>query len=148
MAEQKSKNKRRRGLPIPIVLIVLLGTNVAIVAALTIYALTVQKINLFGGQYQDTQFSITSWDTKIKGKNKVTVDVTVKNTDSSAHVADVTVQLLDSSGNIINIGGDMESTQSTGSLAGGASVTLTFTFMGTGLVSQYDSPLVIVKQTS
>jgi hypothetical protein len=103
----------------------------------------IEKINIWGGQIQDTNFDVTGIDTKVKGPNKIEITLTLKNLDTTAHSATVTLQLLDSNGNVI-----VENTQQTGSVAGGAEWTYTFSFTQSNLVSAYDRPFLQVKQTS
>lgn len=119
--------------------VAILGTALA----LTITPFQIEKINLFGTQIQDTDFSLQEYNTKVKGKNRVDITLTIKNEDTAPHFANVTVQLLDTAGDVI-----LEQTAATGEVLGGDSWTHTFVFQQTGLVEAYDSSLVIIDQSS
>jgi hypothetical protein len=139
----------KRSMPLWLVLVVIISTTFATVGAITIYLSTFERINLFAGVYQNTDFTILSQDTSFKGKNGVTIKLTLKNIDSAIHSADVTVQLLDSSGDIITIGSvEMSDMLQTGSVAGLGTVVLTYNFRETGLVALFDSQFIIIKQVS
>jgi hypothetical protein len=103
----------------------------------------IEKISIWGGQIQDTNFALVNIDTKVKGPHRIDIDLELANTDSAPHSARVTLQLLDSGGNVI-----AEATQLTGTVAGGAHWTTTFTFTATNIVSSYDRPFLVVKQLS
>lgn len=145
---KKNIKLAKRTIPLWLVLFLIFSSVSVTIFAFTITALSIQKINLFGGQYQDTSFSITATDTRFKGKNKIVITVDVKNTDVEIHSCTVTIQLLDNSGNIINIIGDIESSQDIVDLAGDATQQLTFTFTANGLVAQFNQSLIIIKQTA
>ena len=130
--------------PIWLAAILVVASCFATAAALTIYSTQVERINIWGGQIQDTDFSITELSTKIKGKHRIDISITIKNEDATnVHSANVTIQLLDSNGDIL-----VEQTVSTGDVAAGGTWSYTFNFHQTNLVSQYDSPFVIIRQTS
>jgi hypothetical protein len=132
-----------RRVPLIGVIAILLLSTIITVSALTIYSSTIEKINIWGGQIQDTDFTLDSTSSKVKGQNKVEVTIEVTNSDSvDPHEADVTVQLLDSSGDLL-----IEETKSTGSVAASATWTSMYILILTDLVSLYDAPYVIVYQT-
>ena len=133
-----------RRVPLIGVIAILFLSTVVTVAALTIYASSVEKINIWGGQVQDTDFTLDSTSTKIKGKNKIEVTVTITNSDdSNPHTASVTVQLLDAAGDIL-----VEETIATGSVLASATWSDTFVLTAEELVASYDSPYVIIYQTA
>jgi hypothetical protein len=133
----------KREVPVWVAVLLMVLAICVTAYALTIRALQIEKINVWGGQIQDTNFDVTGIDTKFKGPNKVEVTLTLKNLDTAAHSATVTLQLLDSNGNVI-----VEDTQQTGNVAGGAEWTYTFSFTQPSLVSAYDRPFLQVKQLS
>jgi len=122
--------------------VILVLSLVSTATALTVQSMS-EKMNIWSGTTQNTNFGLTQLEAKIKGKNKVDIKVALLNTDTAAHSANVTIQLLDSSGDVI-----LEQDATTGSVNGGASWTSTLSFTQAGLVSQYSEALVIVKQTS
>ncbi len=133
----------KKAVPAWLVIVLVLSAVVGTTLALTIKALTIEKINIWGGQIQDTNFDIIEIDTKIKGPNKIDISITLRNTDAATHSARVTLQLLDDNDNVI-----VEATQLTGDVAGGATWTYTFSFSQQGLVSEYNRPFLVVKQLS
>jgi hypothetical protein len=132
----------RKSVPLWLVVVLLVAMSIGTVTALTILALQIEKINIWGGRYQDTDFAVVNFETKIKGPHKIEITVTLKNTDTATHSGDVTVQLLDMNGDII-----LEQTQNTGDVAGGETWSYTFTFRQDNLVEQYDRPFLVVRQT-
>lgn len=119
----------------------LLG-SMGTVAALSTTGLATEKITLLSGEVADSDFIRQSYDTQVKGQQKVDVDLTLENTDSTSHSANVTVQLLDSSGAIL-----VESTKQTGSIAGGDTYSDRWTFQADNLTSQYAETYIIIDQT-
>jgi hypothetical protein len=114
---------------------------VSVAAALTINSIT-ERLGLWQSSFEDTSFAIQSFRLNPKGANRVEVPLTLRNTDTAAHTANVTVQLLDASGNVI-----AEQTQSTGSVAANGLWSYTFIFTGSGITSQVQSVMIIVRQT-
>jgi len=136
--------KVRRSVPLWLVIVLLLATVTLTATALTVWMLQVERINIWEGQIQDTDFTVIEIDTKIKGKHRIDITLALKNNDASnTHSADVTVQLLDSNGNVI-----LEQTVNTGDVVAGGTWSYTFTFTQNNLVSQYDRPFIIVEQGS
>lgn len=133
----------KRSIPLWLVVALLFSSIVITASALTIKTLLVEKINVWGGMIQDTQFNVVSLETKIKGPNKIEIILTIKNDDSSPHSAIVTVQLLDNGNNIIQ-----EETKGTGNVIGGGNWSETYSFLKTDLVSEYSRPFVVIKQLS
>ena len=132
----------KRRVPLWLVILLLLVSTGSTAAALLINTFN-EKISIYSGQVQDSDFQITALETKIKGRNRVDVSLTLKNGDSAnAHSADVTVQLLDSNGDVL-----LEQTENTGNVEASGTWTHTFTFTQQGLVSQYDSTFIVIKQT-
>ena len=119
------------------------GSIVITASALTIKAMMIEKINVWGSTIQDTQFSIVVIDTKIKGPNKIEITLTLKNDDSSTHTATVTVQLLDNNDEII-----LEETKGTGEVGGGGNWSAVYSFTKVGLVAEYTTPFIVIKQLS
>jgi hypothetical protein len=145
------KNIRRKLLKKSVPLWFLLALSLAIMAAIALTIITIgpEKIKIYTGEIADSDFIIDSISTRLKGKNRITITIELRNGDTVAHSADVTVQLLDSNGDIISIDGeDMESTQSTGNIDGGSSITLAFTFTGSNLVRVYHSCMITIYQSS
>jgi len=135
----------KRTVPLWLMLLLLIATSVGITFALEYEALTIQKINLFGGQYQSTQFTIAGWETKIKGKNKVEITVSVRNTGATANMT-LDIQLLNSSGDIINIAGTDMEYSITASIPADTTKIYKNTFTGSGLVALYSTPQIVIKQ--
>jgi len=149
LRSEKRRNLKTKTVPLWLMIVLVLISTVGTAYALTIIALQIERINIWEGQYQDTDFTITAFKTRLIGKNRVWIRITIKNNDVNVHSANVTVQLLDSSGNLINIGGqDMEQYALTGDVAGGDTWTHLFRFYATDLVSQYNSPFIIIEQQS
>lgn len=113
-------------------------------AALTLSSLETQNITLFGSQTQDSKFNIKSYDTKVKGKQKVDVDLTVHNTDTSnTHRANVTVQLLNATDAVLT-----EKTKDTGDVAADTSLDMTFSYEQADLPENYDETFIVVDDSS
>ena len=121
----------------------------SIATAITVTNLAPEKISIFSGRVQDSDFVIDSVISEPLGRNMVVVFVKIRNTDTVSHSANVTVQLLDENGDIIEINGElMEQTLETGTVNAEESVLLLFTFKATGLVELYDSYQIVIYQTS
>lgn len=132
------------------ILVVLIAciASVALTEALNLFVLTPEKISVGSGAVSDSDFT-TSLNTHFSGVKKITIKVTLLNTDSETHSADVTLSLLDSSGDIINISDeDMTQTLTAADVAGESSTTLNFVFTGAGLVEQYATTSIEVYQIS
>ena len=125
----------KRSLPLWLVVALILSSTLTVATALTIKAAAIEKINIWGGTIQDTQFVLLTSEVNIQGKNKVDVSISIRNGDTSAHVAIVTVQLLDSNGDVI-----LDSAQNTGNVGSGVTWSSTFSFSRGGLVATFDSP--------
>jgi len=141
------KKALKREIPLWSVIVVLAAAG--LVTAITVSTVAPEKISIFSGQVQDSDFVIDSVVSKPLGKNTVIVFVEVRNTDTVSHSANVTVQLLDENGDIIEINDEiMEQTLETGEVNGGETVLLLFTFRATGLVELYCSYQIVIYQTS
>jgi hypothetical protein len=90
--------KRNRRIVATVFVVGLVVGSAGIAAALTMTDLGAEQISLFQSQTEASDLNIQSYDTAVSGEDSVAVDVTLNNTDSSAHEANVTIQLLDSSG--------------------------------------------------
>ncbi len=111
--------------------------------ALTQTTLTTELIEIFTTSYGTTDFSITDFNTKPQGNNKITIDVTVKNNGGAAHYANVTVNLINATGDeFLNL------TQATGSVAASGSITLSFIFTQANVVPDYQDSQIIIDQSS
>jgi len=142
--KRKSRPKRNAfGRRIPaflvILLIIFIMTTVGATAIL-FHTLSVKRIDAFGGQIQGTDFSITDWNIKLKGKKTVEVTVYVYNTDSSQHTANVFAQLLDNAGvllledNVIAV------------IAGTSTWSNKFTFTQEDLVAKFTEAVFYIHQ--
>ena len=130
-----------KSVPIGIVALLLAASVVSTAAALTIRALQIERINIWSGQIQDTDFTITGIETKIKGKHQIEITLTIKNNDeSNQHTAEVVVQLLDSNGEIIVDG------TATLQIEAKGTITQKFKFHKQNLVSQYSQLMVVITQ--
>ena len=130
-----------KSVPIGIVALLLAASVVSTAAALTIRALQIERINIWSGQIQHTDFAITGIETKIKGKHQIEITLTIKNNDeSNQHTAEVVVQLLDSNGEII-----VDGTASLQIEANGT-IMQKFKFHKQNLVSQYSQLMVVITQ--
>ena len=101
---KKQGNKKRMwGLPkwgLAVLILLVLSTSVT--TAIVIKTLSVEQIDVFGGNIQGTSFNITEMTSKLKGKNKVIIDMVIQNTDlANAHSADIEVQLTDNDGSLL-----------------------------------------------
>lgn len=112
-------------------------------AALTLTSLSVERISLFDSRTDDSNFNVDSYDTQVKGKDKVSVDVTVSNTDTTEHAANVTVQVLNETDAVLS-----EETKATGLVAGGDAVSFAYDFQQAGLASDYESSFIVVEDSS
>jgi len=131
---------------IPLWLTVLI-LSASIVATISIVTLAPEKVNIFTGQVEDTDFVVDAVISKPLGRNIVILSVKLRNTDSITHTANVTVQLLNSTGDVIEIDGVlMEQTKQVEAL-GGDTVILIFKFKATGLVEKYETYQIIIYQT-
>jgi len=130
-----------KSVPIGIVALLLAASVVSTAAALTIRALQIERINIWSGQIQDTDFAITGIETKIKGKHQIEITLTIKNNDeSNQHTAEVVVQLLDSNGEIIVDG------TATLQIEAKGTITQKFKFHKQNLASQYSQLMVVITQ--
>jgi|SRR5436309_3562358 len=131
--------------------IVVLSLVIGSAAALVITALTAEKISIFGSSVTNSHFIVTSLSTKLSGQNKITETVTIQNVDTSAHATNVNTQLLDSSNNALTCttpSGDCDIITGSGSILGGASTTISFSFIGTGIVTSYSHAQVVLVDTA
>ena len=131
-------NKSKFVIPLLVISVLVLGT----VTALTITSLTAERINLFGGSVQDTDFTVTNLETQFKGKNIILIDIILTNTDvTNGHSGNLTVQLLDVSGDLL-----IEHSVLTGVVAPSGTYLYNNDFVLSGLVAGYDSTQIIIKQ--
>ncbi len=118
--------------------------SAGVAAGLSLTTLGVEQISLFDSQTAASDLNIQSYDTTVTGADSVDVALNLTNTDATnAHEASVTVQLVDSTGAVI-----AESTQQTGSVAGGGSYSTTYSFTGTDLASNYEETFIVIDQTA
>lgn len=144
--KKDERSTRRHGivvLPLWLLISLVVIPTVMVASGLIIYTFAVQKIELWEGQVQDTDFSVTRFDIKIQGKNRVGVFLELTNIDAATHSANVTLQLLDSLGNVI-----VEDYALTGDVAGAGTWSHNFAFMQNGLVEQYTSHFMVIDQIS
>lgn len=135
----------KREVPLWVVAL-LLAASMA--ATLTVTFLPSEKISIFSGQVQASDFVVDAVISKPLGRNIVVVLVKIRNADSVPHSANVTVQLLDANGDIIEIGGEtMEQTLETGEVEGGGSIILMFRFEAANLVELYETYQIVIYQT-
>lgn len=111
--------------------------------AITFTDLGTEFISVFTSSTADSNFNVDEYRTTVKGSDRLTVRVTLTNTDTVDHSANVTVTLLNSTSAEL-----ASQSQLTGIVAGGDSVTLTYDFQGTGLASEYDSAIISVRDES
>jgi len=108
--------------------------------ALTINSLDAIRVSLWN---EDTDFSITDYNVKHRGPDKVEVYVELTNTDSeNAHSGNVNVQLLDSNGEIL-----LEENEDTGSIITEGTWSNTFIFQQSDITSQLDNVFIEIQQT-
>ncbi|MHA1268088.1 MAG: SLAP domain-containing protein [Candidatus Helarchaeota archaeon] len=130
-----------KSVPIWIVALLLAASVVSTAAALTIRTLQIERINIWSGQIQDTDFTITGIETKMKGKHQIEISLTIKNNDeSNKHTAKIAVQLLDSDGEVVVDGTANLKIEAKGT------VTQEFKFQKENLVSQYSQLMVVITQ--
>lgn len=112
--------------------------------AMTVTLLPTLHISLFSSQITSSEFSITTSGMNINGPNKITVKLTLTNTDTTnSHSADVTVELLNASSDQIT-----NSTQNTGTVSASQSVSLSFVFKAPNIASETTNYFVVVSDTS
>lgn len=142
--KEGKESNRKRLIPIWLVALLIILSSTGTAVAFSMNVLPVEHVSLWSGTTQSSNFNVISEQTSFKGPGKITVSITLKNTDASlAHTANVTVTLLDSSGNsLLNL------TQSTGSILASAQTSMTFTFSQTGLTSSYSSTFVEIMDTA
>lgn len=132
----------RKVIPVWLVIIIILMMGVAVAIAIT--ELPSEHISIFGENIEPSVFSITSYSTSFHGSNKITVKLTLFNTDSTnSHSADVTVYLEAANGDNI-----MNETLPTGTVTAGGSVSLTFVFTQASITAEYNSTFIQIKDTS
>ena len=130
-----------KSVPIWIVALLLAASVVSTAAALTIRTLQIERINIWSGQIQDTDFTITGIETKMKGKHRIEISLTIKNNDeSNKHTAKIAVQLLDSDGEVVVDGTANLTIEAKGT------VTQEFKFHKENLVSQYSQLMAVITQ--
>ena len=130
-----------KSVPIGIVALLLAASIVSTAAALTIRVLQIERINVWSGQIQDTDFTITGIETKIKGKHQIEITLTIKNNDeSNQHTGEIVVQLLDRNGEVIVDGTANLQVEAKGTM------TQKFKFHKENLVNQYAQLMVVITQ--
>jgi len=130
-----------KSVPIGIVALLLVASVVSTAAALTIRVLQIERINVWSGQIQDTDFTITGIETKIKGKHQIEITLTIKNNDeSNQHTGEIVVQLLDRNGEVIVDGTANLQVEAKGT------ITQKFKFHKENLVNQYAQLMVVITQ--
>ncbi|RLI41756.1 hypothetical protein DRO69_11190 [Candidatus Bathyarchaeota archaeon] len=130
-----------KSVPIGIVALLLAASIVSTAAALTIRVLQIERINVWSGQIQDTDFTITRIETKIKGKHQIEITLTIKNNDeSNQHTGEIVVQLLDRNGEVIVDGTANLQVEAKGTIK------QKFKFHKENLVSQYAQLMVVITQ--
>ena len=124
------------------ILVFLLATSLVwTVAVFTIRALQVERVNVWSGQIQDTDFTITGIETKIKGKHRIEITLTIKNNDElNRHIGEIVIRLLDSNGEVIVDGTANLQIEAKGT------ITQKFKFNKQNLVSQYSQLIVVITQ--
>lgn len=141
--EEKEPRPRKRmvSLRFAVLLTVLAVAGTAL--ALNNTLLPIELLETFSTQYAATDFSITTFDTRPAGNNRLTIDVTLQNNGAAPHFANVTVYLLNASGvDFLN------ATQATGAVAPAGSVGLSFVFTQANVVPTYENAMVVVDQSS
>lgn len=126
-----------------VVVVALVAAVAGTATALSFSSLDVQAFELFGSDSSDTDLSITSFEVKVKGEDKVSVDLSAKNQDTTTHRANVTVQVRDSTDAIL-----AEETKATGALAGGGTFSDKWKFDQTDLAVEYDDVFLWIDQSS
>lgn len=125
--------------------LVVLGLVIAGTAvALSLTNLSTQYISLFNAPTASSHFTVSSYDTKVKGHDTVDVSVTVANSDTAAaHTANVYIQLVDSTGAQI-----ANATVATGTVAASSSGSVYHSFSGTNYAVNYDHTFLSIHDTS
>ena len=138
MRKQKDKSVLKRSAPLWAILVVIILCSGG-VAALVIYSVGVERISIWGGEIQDSRFSITSLTTKIKGPNRVDISLVIRNNDISPHSATVAVNLLRENSDLI-----IDATQTVDNLDGENSLVVDYEFRQTGLTVAYDRSFIVI----
>ena len=135
------KEEIKTHIRVGIVVLLLATSLVWTAAAFTIRALQVERINVWSGQIQDTDFTITGIETKIKGKHRIEIIVSIKNNDElNRHIGEIAIRLLDSDGEVIVDGTANLQIEANGT------ITQKFKFHKHDLVSQYSQLIVVITQ--
>ena len=109
--------------------------------AFAIRALQAERINMWSGQIQDTDFTITRIKTEIKGRNRIEITLTIKNNDElNWHIGEIAIRLLDSDGEVIVDGTANLQIEANGT------ITQKFKFHKQNLASQYSQLMVVITQ--
>ena len=134
----------KRSIPIWLVVVLVLVAGVGTSAAMTIGLIPPVHISLFQSQQSASNFNVLSENNQFQGPNKLTVKLTLQNTDvANPHSANVTISILDSSGNEL-----YAEFQLTGTVAASSSIALVFTFSDPGVTASYGSTFVQVTDLS
>ncbi len=141
--KEDSGSKRRRMVSVRLATLIAALAVMGTAVALTQNALPFELLELWNTQYQTTDFSITTFDTKPQGRNKLTIDITLANNDVSTHHANVTVYILNTTGDEL-----ANQTAATGAVAGGGTWSNSFVFNLANVVNDYENSLVVVDQSS
>lgn len=141
--EERGRHYSHRTAAAIVVAIGLLAALAGTAVALTFSSLDLEKMELFGSDSADTDFSTTSFDVKLKGQDKMEVDLTIENMGSSTHHANVTVQVRNTTDAVL-----AESTKSTGAVASGDTYSDKWKFDQTDLANDYDDVFFWIDQSS
>lgn len=135
---QKDKSIFKKSAPVWAILVVVILCSSG-VAALVIYSVGVERISIWGGEIQDSRFSITELTTKIKGPNRVDISIVIRNDDTSPRSATVAVNLLYENGDPI-----IDAARTVENLNGGDSLVVDYEFRQVGLTIAYDRSFIVI----
>lgn len=138
MKKQKNKSTLKRSAPLWAILVVVVLCSGG-VAALIIHSIGVERISIWGGEIQDSRFSITELTTKIKGPNRVDISIVIRNDDTSPHSATVAVNLLRGNGDPI-----IDAARTVENLDSGDSLVVNYEFRQAGLTVAYDRSFIVI----
>ncbi len=105
--------------------------------------LPAELFELWKTQYQDTEFTISFFRTRIPNPDRVEIRLNLTNLDTSVHYANVTVTLLNATGGEI-----INQTQATGAVASGGWWDYTFVFNQANVGNEYQDSWIEIAQSS
>lgn len=124
------------------ILFVLLATGTTGVA-LTVTPVTGNLLSLFSATNGASAFTVTGYTVAFPSVNNMTVTLTLTNGGGAAHTTDATIFIHNAGGATL-----ANATLPSGSVAGGATGTVTFVFPVANIAANYTSSFIELSDTS